>query len=77
MNSSDSNDAFKLFSANRSQGGFTMINWDPLFVNQLACNLAFSQLVVITTSRMCAVEEENRYQMCAQEPCLNFLHAQL
>jgi hypothetical protein len=48
MNSSDSNEAFKLFSANRSQGGFTMMNWDPLFVNQLACNLAFSQLVVIT-----------------------------
>ena len=29
MNESDSNEAFKLFSANRSQGGFTMMNWDP------------------------------------------------
>jgi len=29
MHSSDSNGAFKLFSANRSQGGFTMMNWDP------------------------------------------------
>lgn len=29
--------------------------------------LAFSQLVVITTSRMCAVEEENRYFICVRK----------
>ena len=27
----------------------------------------------ILTSRVCAVEEANRYRMCAQEPCLHFI----
>lgn len=76
MHSSDSNEAFKLFSANRSQGGFTMM-YDELgsaLTNSPAISLSvFSLSLNILTSRVCAVEEANQYWICAQEPCLHFI----
>lgn len=67
MNESDSNEAFKLFSALRTDHKVE-IDYDELgstLTNSPAISLSvFSLSLHISTSRVCAVEEAKRYRMC-------------